>query len=111
MNINGVSPLRSLLPIDSDGRIWNIRDNLSWVHGRHSIKGGLEINRPRTFGQDLGNIFGTYSFTGQFTGVPFGDFLLGLPGTASRSLPLGAIGQRSLQTGVYITDDIRVTPI
>ena len=44
--------------------------------------------------QTFGDVFGTYQFTGLFTGSGFGDFLLGLPSNTNRALPLGPVGLR-----------------
>lgn len=57
-------------------------DNLTWVRGRHTIKTGFDVRRVRArsdLGFTGGNNYGDFSFTGNFTGEPFADFLLGAP--------------------------------
>jgi hypothetical protein len=63
-------------------------DNLSWVRGSHSMKFGFDAIRDRnsTF-DDAGKVYGTYSFTGTFTGTSYADFLLGIPQTTSNTIP------------------------
>ncbi len=80
-NINLLSPV-------NDGHA-QFADNLSWVHGRHTMKFGVEeinwfVNRymPNNSGNP---IFGSYAFTGKFTGNAYADFLLGLPATVTRA--------------------------
>lgn len=63
-------------------------DTLSWVHGNHTFKFGADIRTIETisplgfFGADN---YGTFGYTtsgsavGNFTGVDFADFLLGIP--------------------------------
>ena len=73
-NINLLNPV-------NDGHA-QMADNLSWVRGRHSMKFGAEdlnffVNRfmPNTSGNP---VFGSFAFTGKFTGNAYADFLLGL---------------------------------
>jgi hypothetical protein len=55
---------------------WEIADQLSWSHGKHTIRTGFEFERDRT----------NWNFAGLATGYltfqSFQDFLLGLPGCA-----------------------------
>jgi len=67
---------------------YEYNDVLIWTKGAHTIKAGLDIQTLEAI-TPLGfvgaNNYGTYSFnlsgssTGLFTGVDFGDFLLGTP--------------------------------
>ena len=104
-NINLLSPV-------NDGHA-QLADNLSWVHGRHSMKFGVEaidwfVNRymPNNSGNP---IFGSYSFTGAFTGNAYADFLLGLPATATREEPFPAQYNRSRDWSGYAQDDFKLT--
>ncbi len=104
-NINLLSPV-------NDGHA-QFADNLSWVHGRHSMKFGVEaidwfVNRymPNNSGNP---IFGSYAFTGAFTGNAYADFLLGLPATATREEPFPAQYNRSRDWSGYAQDDFKVT--
>ena len=61
-------------------------DNLTWVKGLHTIKAGFDFRRIEAItplGFLGGDNYGGFSFTGEFTGAPFADFLLGLPATSS----------------------------
>src|SRR5262249_20467607 len=88
-------------------------DNLSWVRGRHSAKFGVEqidwfVNRymPNTSGNP---IFGSYSFTGTFTGQAYADFLLGLPATVTRQEVFPAQYNRFRDWAAYAQDDFKLT--
>ncbi|HWC96912.1 MAG TPA: TonB-dependent receptor [Candidatus Sulfopaludibacter sp.] len=105
-NINLLSPV-------NDGHA-QLADNLSWVHGRHSMKFGVEeinwfVNRymPNNSGNP---IFGSYSFTGAFTGNAYADFLLGVPATVTREEPFATQYNRSRDWAGYAQDDFRITP-
>ena len=113
-NITGISPnnINLLNPVN-DGHA-QFADNLSWVHGRHSMKFGLEqvdffVNRymPNTSGNP---IFGSYTFSGtKFTGNPYADFLLGLPATVTRLDPYPAQYNRFRDWSAYAQDDFKAT--
>ena len=104
-NINLLNPV-------NDGHA-QLADNLSWVHGRHSMKFGVEhvnffVNRymPNTSGIQ---VFGSYAFTGKFTGNAYADFLLGLPATVTRLEPFPAQYNRFRDWSGYAQDDFKVT--
>ena len=55
-------------------------------------------------------IFGSYAFTGKFTGNAYADFLLGLPATVTRLEPFPAQYNRFRDWSGYAQDDFKVTP-
>jgi len=86
-------------------------DNLSWAHGSHSLKFGFDVIRDRESGFYYGgNVYGTYSFTGTFTGSPYADFLLGLPRSTSNTIPTPIAHQFSNWWSAYAQDQFKVTP-
>jgi hypothetical protein len=63
-------------------------DTLTWVHKSHLVKFGFDLIRDRNSSFDYSNNdYGTYNFTGAFTGSPYADFLLGLPQSTSLAIP------------------------
>lgn len=111
-NIPGLSPTgQTLLNPVNDGH-WQISDNLTWVRGRHTIKGGFEVvswfvNRYLTTSAGL---FGQYDFTTRYTGTAYADFLLGLPSTVTRLDPFPTQFNRWTDYAGYLQDDWKVTP-
>lgn len=111
-NITGLSPSgQTLLNPVNDGH-WQVSDNLTWVRGRHTIKGGFAVvhwfvNRYLTTSAGL---FGQYDFTVRYTGNAYADFLLGLPTTVTRLDPFPVQRNRWTDTDAYIQDDWKVTP-
>jgi hypothetical protein len=59
---------------------WEAADQVSWTHGKHTIRFGGEIERDRWNWTDPGVAFGSLAFNS------FSDFLLGLPGCAPSNL-------------------------
>lgn len=53
--------------------------------------------------------FGSFTFTGQITGEPFADFLLGDPGSFTRTSPRPWVAQRIWEYGIFGQDDWRVS--
>lgn len=87
---------------------WNVNDNLSWVHGIHSLNFGMELYRNRV--NEVQNFFtgGSLNFSGQFTGNAAADFLLGKFESYQQ---IGGLSSRLRQTlpSFYVQDDIRVS--
>lgn len=112
-NISGISNnnINLLSPVN-DGHA-QFADNLSWVRGRHTMKFGAEeinwfVNRymPNNSGNP---VFGSYAFTGKFTGNAYADFLLGLPATVTREEPFATQYNRSRDWAGYAQDDFKMT--
>jgi hypothetical protein len=61
--------------------IYEVGDNLTWLKGAHSIKGGFAYTHMSYIDQITftnGDEFGDYYYGGAFTGDPLGDFLTGI---------------------------------
>jgi hypothetical protein len=85
-------------------------DNVSWVRGSHSMKFGLDVIRDRDSSFYYGgSVYGTYSFTGAFTGAAYADFLLGLPQSTSNSVPSPLPHQFGTWWSAYAQDQFKVT--
>jgi hypothetical protein len=92
-------------------------DNLSWNHGKHSVKTGADIRRERFdtvkgtpfFGQDIFGATFTSSSNSPGSGLPFADFLLGYPSFIQGTPMLDWGRQRSLYTGFFVQDDWKIT--
>ena len=87
---------------------YEMTDNLTWTHARHTVQGGLDIRWLREDVialESASDDFGLMTFQPTFTGNSFGDFLLGLPDTSyfaltgPNELPAGR------QYGFYVQDE------
>ena len=105
-NINLLSPV-------NDGHA-QFADNLTWIAGRHSMKFGVQeiswfVNRYMP-NNSANPIFGSYAFTGAFSGNAYADFLTGLPATVTRQEPYAPQYNRSRDWAAYAQDDFKMTP-
>ncbi len=101
-------PNTNNLSLDTDFE-WT--DNLSWNRGRHSMKFGIDVIRDQIGGQTFSNtIYGSYSFTGIYTGDAYADFLLGIPQTTSLVVPTPARHLRGTLWSLYAQDQFKVNP-
>jgi hypothetical protein len=104
------------------GALWmenkDARANLVYNRGKHSLNVGAEWNDRSTFGRHASYASrGNFTFNGQYTagtgspGDAFADFLLGLPNTAGRMVPLGTFGAKHIPyEAVYAQDYWNISP-
>lgn len=110
-NIAGLSSTgQTLLNPVNDGH-WQLSDNLTWVRGRHIVKGGFDVvhwfvNRYLTTSAGL---FGQYDFTNRYTGNAYADFLLGLPTSVTRLDPFPTQLNRWTDYSFYVQDDWKIS--
>jgi outer membrane receptor protein involved in Fe transport len=97
------------LPKANRIRTFQYADSVSYSTGKHEIKFGAQLyHQTHTFfnGQSQE---GTFSFTTQYTGNGFGDYLLGYPATVFRAYPLALYGNNGSQWAVFGQDTYRVS--
>ena len=94
-------------PADKSGKIWQLLDNLAWVHGRHTVKTGMDLQRVTMFVYATNSARPNFTFNGTYTGNALGDFLLGyINSTATSQQQVDTIEQR-VYNG-YVLDDWKV---
>jgi len=85
-------------------------DGLLFVtKGSHAMKMGVSFVDNRSDFPEIGGLTGSWSYTGFFSGLGFGDFLLGYPRQLSVSPDLFNPESRRLQSGLWFQDDWRAT--
>lgn len=98
--------------------IWQLRDDVTWNTGRHSIQLGFDFRRdaqgsPVPGGARQNNAgtcqYGCIRFNGRWTGLDFADFLLGLPFTTTRNTLAPPDFRNRHEWAFYFQDDIRLT--
>ena len=86
-------------------------DGVTWSRGKHNFKAGADVRRHRAdafLGTRQNN---SYTFSGQFSGDGFADFLLGYPSNSSIALAPNETGRfRRTMLAFYVLDDWKVSP-
>jgi hypothetical protein len=104
-------------PEFNDLQTQQLADNVSWIHGAHSVKWGVDARKSLFevlldgLGQTIfGNTFSSSSDTAN-SGLPLADFLMGYPTVESPgSSTLQKGRQREAYFGAYVQDDWKFSP-
>lgn len=105
------------LPAIEKQNTYVLSDNLTWSHGRHSAKFGVEIRRQEFTLFEPAAARGTMSFASDFTDNPaspttggeaYATFLLGIP-DFGQITSLHTVDYHRPVYGFYAEDDIRAT--
>ena len=88
---------------------YQIRDTVSLVKGRHSIRFGFEGSLDKTYQNTNLNNYGTFDFRPDNTGNEFGDFLLGLPRSFNQDAPVYKTDS-GWYAGYFVQDEFRIHP-
>ena len=107
------------LPQSQRDGLWHVNNTLSWQHGRHSVKAGVEFIHFQLNYLQSNLSRGQYTYTGVFTSVdgfggatgdPFADFLLGDPQNTQRTVGSGQAYLRQTDYAGFVQDDWRIAP-
>ncbi|MCU1262243.1 MAG: hypothetical protein JWO80_5128, partial [Bryobacterales bacterium] len=92
-------------------QVFQFQDNLSWYHGRHSVKAGFLVSRTYyADGSAPTNLFGSVTFSNRFTGYPYADFLLGIPTTSARSFNNLVNHELRWSYDYFVTEEFKIAP-
>ena len=106
VSIAGFQGLRDISPSMRNDQTIAIGDTIVKSHGAHTMRFGGDFRDLRADSRSDPNARGSFVFTGLYTGVPFGDFLLGLP--QQSTFQSGQVDQFRQHTGdLFIQDDWR----
>ena len=89
-------------------------DNVTYMFGKHTLKGGVDIRRVRYFDLEsfaptyASDDFGDFIFQGTFTGNAFGDFLEGAPTTLNFAVSSPDVGGTATQFSLFAQDEFQV---
>jgi hypothetical protein len=87
-----------------------ITDDFSITHGGHQIRVGTDLRRFMWSSQSATVGRGDISYSGDYTGDGWADFMLGYPISAFRMYPQSNYNQLTFNYAFYAQDDWRVTP-
>ena len=104
-------------PRDRLNQIWQLADNVSLRHGKHSIKAGILFARRNINFDQTNNPRGTFTYSGNVTAIgssptidnQFAEFLLGLATSAQLSPARRQSRLNNWSQAYYVQDDWKVT--
>ncbi|MBL8222155.1 MAG: hypothetical protein JNL62_23165 [Bryobacterales bacterium] len=108
LNITGFQTVAPLAKQAAAENTYQIVDQLTYIKGKHSIKGGVEY-RPQQYNAPVPAQFGSYGFTGFATGNAWADFLMAVPQTTSRNYVRPTRYARLFHLSGFIQDDYKVS--
>jgi TonB dependent receptor-like, beta-barrel len=91
-----------------DNRHFELYDNVTADRGAHRLKFGASYFHLRLRPEQPDNARGAFTYTGQFTGNAFADFLLGFPTSATSGIGRGDEDGRTNWLHLYAQDDWRM---
>ncbi|QMV18443.1 TonB-dependent receptor [Granulicella sp. 5B5] len=103
---------------DTIDNIFDYGDTVTWLHGKHIIKGGAQILRYQEnyyYASNNGNM-GQFAYNGEFTrangsnGYGFADFVIDASELQAVSGTAGRDGQRQYRMAYFGEDEWKVTP-
>ncbi|MGB8011855.1 MAG: carboxypeptidase regulatory-like domain-containing protein [Terriglobales bacterium] len=112
LQISGYQPLGDSLwvPETIVENVYQLADTVSWIHGKQTIKFGMDFRRQqRNFFQQTAPS-GWFQFSGNYTGVSLADALLGIPQFSFQDHLSGEDDTRYWDISEFVQDNIRVTP-
>jgi hypothetical protein len=113
INISGYQQLGDSLwvPETIVENVYQLGDTLSWTHGKHSLKFGVDFRRQqRNFFQQTAPS-GWLQFSGNYSSYGLADVLLGIPQSTLQDHLAGTVDEtRYWDLSEFVQDNIRVTP-
>lgn len=93
-------------------QVSQINTSVTKILARHTLKAGFSYIYDNHWNDGaVTPQRGSYTFTGQYTGIGYADFLLGYPSATSKPTPNNFITRNiSSQYGMYLQDDWKLTP-
>jgi hypothetical protein len=95
----------------TQSRTQQFADNVTYSHGSHTFKGGIDIRRVRYFDTELflpSDDFGSFTFQPDANSNAFGNFLEGTPATTFFAVSSPDVGGTATQFSFFVQDEWQV---
>jgi len=90
-------------------RSWQVKDDVSWSHGKHNLKFGASYMYTHKWQQFQLNAGGQFNFNNSATGNGFADFMLGFASSYSEPASVDFVHISNKTYNLYALDDWRVS--
>ena len=109
---NGLtSPGAAATDTNTLDKTYQINEKLTWLKGRHTVKGGgqfLHYVQQRFYAGNNG-LLGLFTYSSAFSGSPFADFLLDQVASKGRGSQSEAWTHLHNRLALFVQDDLKVT--
>ncbi|MBI3646900.1 MAG: carboxypeptidase regulatory-like domain-containing protein [Acidobacteriales bacterium] len=105
---NGVAG-NAFQPIVNPTNLYEIIDNVSIIRGAHTIRVGADLRKYELSSTNSATSRGSFSFSPNYTGLAYADFLTGFPTSGARAFPRNHFGLYESRYHFYIQDDWKVS--
>lgn len=109
IGITGFTTLSQVAAAYPAQNVFQVSDQVTLIRGKHTIKTGADFI-PQQSNDNFPPPFPGYSFNGNYTGFAYGDFLLGVPVSTSRSFPPLPRTYGYYYLNFFVQDDFKVSP-
>ena len=98
------------LPRIQKSSVFQFTEGITWARNSHTFKFGADVRRSRAHELLANYVRRSYTFSGQYSGDGFGDFLLGFPSAANAGLDLSPqFDYGDWKMGFYAADDWKIS--
>ena len=109
VTVNGFFTLGTANPAVQAYRNPHLRDTMTWVHGRHTLKWGYEAMRM-SFRLDSNFNTNSVTFSGAFSGNALADFMLGKFDNMSVRYGSAEANYVQYRQNFFVQDEFKLTP-
>ena len=89
--------------------VYDIKDSLTWIKGRHTIKTGFDFTHEEKSEPAVYDVWGIFTFNGSQTGDAFADMLLGKSASFTESNTVAYNDNLRESYEAYVDDSWKVT--
>jgi len=109
VSLTNYAGLTASAPWSNYQTIYDFKNNLTWIHGAHTLKFGGVYSYEIKFEPTDTNVFGSLSFDGRNTGDALADMLIGRAASYSETNTVAFNDNRRNSFEVYANDSWQVT--
>jgi len=93
-----------------DSRTYQVADIMTWTKGQHTLIFGADLRHVQDDATTNNTPFGQMNFTGDISGDPAADFMLGYPRTSLTPEGVPITKARQWKTAEFVQDNWKATP-
>lgn len=109
ISLTNYASLSTSAPWSNYQTIYDFKDNITWIKGKHTLKTGFVYSYEIKFEPTNTNVFGGFSFDARFTGNSLADFLIGRAASYNETNTVAFNDNRRSSWETYFNDSWKVS--